>query len=327
MNTHETDTHDPWEVTARPAPDGAPHELLRHALHFALTAPSPGNTQPWRFMLDDLEVLLFTDPTRALPVRDPEGQQRLVAGGAALGLLRIALRGLGLDEMTTLLPGDHPDLLARVTLIGSVVPKPEETWLMQAAPKRRTHPGALADRPVRERLQTRLRDMAREADAELLLLHASAQREAYAARVEAALRLTEADPAARAERASWPETGPEPFAAADNSPARGPEIVAGIPLLALITTETDDPRAWLTAGQALARVLVRGRVDHLQASFLHGPLARADDRFAVAEEAAVLGDLSQTPGYAQLALRLGAGGDQFATPRRSLSQVLVGAPP
>ncbi|HEY0136539.1 MAG TPA: hypothetical protein VGB85_20795 [Nannocystis sp.] len=317
----------PWDVIAGPAPAGEPSQLLRHALHFALTAPSPGNSQPWRFMLDELEVLVFTDPARSLPVRDPEGQQRIVAGGAAIGLLRVALRALGLGEQTTLLPGDHPDLLARITLTGSVAPIPEETWLMQAAPKRRTHRGPFADRPVRERLQARLQAMARDAGAELTLLHTRAQREAYAARVEAALELSESDPAAQAERAAWPEPGPEPFESPTGGPARGPEIAAGTPLLALITTETDDPRAWLIAGQALARVLLRGRVDHLQASYLQGPLARGEDRFAVAEQAAVLGDLTQTPGYAQLALRLGGGAEQPASSRRPLSEVLLDAVP
>ncbi len=317
----------PWDVTTPPPPAGAPDELLRHALQFAITAPSPGNSQPWRLLQDDLEVLLFTDPTRTLPVRDPEGQQRFVAGGAALGLLRIALRALGLDEQTTLLPGDHPDLLARVVLTGSVAPTPEETWLMQAAPKRRTHRPPLAERPVRERLQQRLQHMSHGTGAELLLLTSPAQREAYAARIEAALQRTSSDPAALAEASTWPEPGPEPFAAVTGEPARGAEILRGTPLLALLLTEHDDPRAWLCAGQALARVLLRGRVDHLQASFFHGPLTREEDRFAVAEQAAVLGGLSQTPGYAQVALRIGYGGDLPASPRRPLSEVLLTSPP
>lgn len=322
-------THrDPWTITlAGPPPDAEPRALLRHALHVALTAPSPGNSQPWRFLLGDEHVDLFTDPTRALPVRDPDGQQRVVAGGAALGLLRVALRALGLGETTTLLPGDHPDLLARVTLTGSVAPTPEETWLLQAAPKRRTHRGLLAARPVRERLLQRLQEHARACDADLLVLGSSRQRAALAARVDASQRAREADPAWNDERRAWPEPGPEPFEDGAGDPARGPAILEGAPVLALITTAADDPHAWLRAGEALIRVLLRGRVDHLYASFLHGPLTRADDRFAVAEEIAVLGDMPQAPGFAQLALRLGHGSDLPATPRRPLSEVLLAVPP
>ena len=322
-------THrDPWTISLEvPAPNSEPHALLRFALHVALTAPSPGNSQPWLFLLGDEYVDLFTDPSRALTVRDPEGQQRIIAGGATLGLLRVALRALGLGETTTLLPGDHPDLLARVALTGSVAAIPEETWLLQAAPKRRTHRGLFSARPVRERLLQRLQAVARDHESQLLLLENSRQRAALAARVDANLRVRDTDAAWNDERRAWPEPGPEPFEDSEGCPARGPAILEGSPVLALITTTSDDPLAWLHAGQTLIRVLLRGRVDHLHASFLQGPLGRRADRWAVAEELAVLGDMPPTPGYAQLALRLGYGSDLAPTPRRPLSEVLIAAPP
>ena len=49
--------------------------------------------------------------------------------------------------------------------------------------------------------------------------------------------------------------------------------------------------------------------------------------WALAEELAVLRDMPQTPGYVQLALRLGYGSDLAPTPRRPLSEVLLAAPP
>ena len=212
-------------------------------------------------------------------------------------------------------------------LTGSLPPTPEDTWLMQAATKRRTHRAPFVDRPIRERLQQRLQHMTHGTGADLLLLSAPAQRQALAARLTAALRSTERDPAALAERLAWPEPGPEPFEAATGGPARGDELLSGAPLMALITTPRDDPHAWLCAGQALVRVLLRGRVDQLQASFIQGPLTRAPDRLAFAEQASILGDLSQAPGYAQLALRLGHGGDLPATPRRPLADVLLSTVP
>lgn len=322
------DTLDPWTALGRlppllPTLELDPSQRLRFALHAALTAPSPGNSQPWRLLTHGDEIFLFTDPTRALPLRDPDGQQRILAGGAALGLLRVALRALGLAEHTDILPDQHPDLLARITLTGSLAPTPEQTWLLQAAPKRRTHRPPLADRPVRETLLRRLQDMAQETDVELLPLHSPSQRHALAARVDACLARSDADPDHTRERTRWPESGYEPFEATTGGPARGQEIAEGSPLLALIITRDDGPAAWLRAGEATIRLLLRGRVDHLQASFLPQPLARASERWAVAEEAALLGDLTQTPGFAQLALRLGYGGDLPAQPRRSLADTML----
>ena len=322
-------THsDPWTISLEaPALDSDPHALLRFAVNVALTAPSPGNSQPWRFLLGEDHVDVFTNPGRNLPVRDPDGQQRTIAGGAALGLLRVALRALGLGETTTLLPGDHPDQLARVALTGSVAATPEETWLLQAAPKRRTHRGLLSARPVRERLLQRLQAVAHDHACELLPLDSSWQRAALAARVDANLRARDTDAAWHDERRAWPEPGPEPFEDGEGGPARGPAILEGSPVLAVLTTTGDDPLAWLRAGEALIRLLLRGRVDHLYASFLQGPLVRAADRWALAEELAVLRDMPQTPGYVQLALRLGYGSDLAPTPRRPLSEVLLAAPP
>ncbi|MBL9099336.1 MAG: hypothetical protein JNL82_00175 [Myxococcales bacterium] len=320
------DDHDPWTVPTDAPADAEPHDLLRLALHFALLAPSPGNTQPWRFLLDGERVELYSDPSRRRPAHDPDDQQRLLAGGSALALLRVALRAFGLAESTELLPGDHPDLLARVTLDGSVAPSPEDTWLLQAAPKRRTHRGLLASRPVRPRLLERLVDLSRETGASLLAL-SSHQRAALARRVDAAAEQAARDDALRDERLAWPTAGPEPFEATDGGPARGDAILEGSPVLALLTTPGDAPHDWLIAGQALARVLLRGRVDHLYASFFPAVLARAADRARVAEEAAVLGDMSQSPGHAQVALRLGYGSDLPAVPRRPLADVLLAARP
>lgn len=317
---------DPWTLAPEPPADAEPEQLLRLALHFAILAPSPGNTQPWRFLLEGDRVDLFTDPARQRPAHDPDGQQRIVAGGAALGLLRVALRAFNLAETTDLLPGDHPDLLARVTLIGSVASTPEERWLLQAAPKRRTHRGPFSAHPIRHRLLARLADMAQETGAPLAVLGPEA-RAAFARRLDDCLARDAADPRILAERADWPTPGAEPFTDVDGVPARDDAILAGSPTLALLTTDRDDPHAWLVAGQALTRVLLRARVDQVYATFLSAPLARAAARAEVAEQSAVLDDMSHSPGYAQLALRLGLGSDLPPTPRRPLSSVLLAAPP
>ncbi len=153
---------EPWDSLASPpVPGSEPAECLRFAALAAITAPSPGNTQPWSLHLQEEQLDIYSSPEYSLPLRDPEGQQRLVAGGAALGLVLLTLRALGLATTCTRLPSADANHLARVQLIGSITPAPEETWLLQALPKRRTYRGPMADRPVRPRLLDRLAAMPR----------------------------------------------------------------------------------------------------------------------------------------------------------------------
>jgi hypothetical protein len=308
---------DPWAVAGTAPPAGAgPRAKIELALHTALTAPSPGNSQPWRWFVGGELIELYRDRERACP-GDPDGQAATLACGAGLGALRVALRALGLAETTTLLPGGHPDLLARVAVACAAAPTPEEQWLYQAAPKRRTYRGPMAARPLSRALARRLLAMADEAGAELHVVEDMTRRRAIGDAVEAAI--AGEDPAVAAARAAAGEPSPT-FEDASGAPARGPAIADGAPAFAVVTTEEDDAQAWLRAGQGLCRALLRARVDHAWASFLHAPLATAGGRRDLAL-------LVGGTGHAQALVRLGAGADVPATPRRRLAEVLLATRP
>lgn len=307
---------DPWAV-AGTAPAGiGPRAKIELALHTALTAPSPGNSQPWRWFVGGEVIELYRDRERDYP-GDPDGQAATLACGAGLGALRVALRALGLAEATTLLPGGHADLLARVAVGGAVAPSPEEQWLYQAAPKRRTYRGPMAARPLSRALAKRLLAMADGPGAELHVVEDMSRRAAIGGAVEAAI--AGEDPAVAAGRAAAGEPSPT-FEDEHGDAVRGDAIADGAPALAIVTTERDDVEAWLRAGQGLCRVLLRARVDHAWASFLHAPLATAAGRRQVAQ-------LVGGTGHAQALVRLGAGADCPATPRRRLAEVLLAARP
>ncbi|HEY8377870.1 MAG TPA: hypothetical protein VIK91_15345 [Nannocystis sp.] len=309
---------DPWTLagTTPPAEVG-PRARIELALHTALTAPSPGNAQPWRWFAGGELIELYRDPGRALPRWDPAGQALTVACGAALGALRVALRALGLAEETALLPGGHPDLLARVAVAGSVSPSPEEQWLYQAAPKRRTYRGVMAARQLSRALLKRLAIMAEGTGAELHVVEDMSRKQDIAAAVEAAIAAEPAEVAAA--RAAAGEAGVS-FEGPDGQEARGAAIADGAPAFAVVTTPGDEPAEWLRAGQALMRALLRARVDHAWASFMHLPLASAEGRREVAK-------LVGGTGYAQALVRLGLGADTPATPRRPLAEVLLASRP
>ncbi|MEZ4383080.1 MAG: hypothetical protein R3A79_17265, partial [Nannocystaceae bacterium] len=98
-------------------------------------------------------------------------------------------------------------------------------------------------------------------------------------------------------------------------PADDDELDLGAPVLAVLTTADDDPRSWLRAGETLARVLLRGRVDHLWASFLGQAIEVPAARAALRERLGLVG-------WPQVVLRLGYAGDRAPTPRRPLADHL-----
>jgi hypothetical protein len=89
------------------------------------------------------------------------------------------------------------------------------------------------------------------------------------------------------------------------------------PLLAVLATETDSPREWLAAGQALARLLLVATADGLSASFLNQPVQVPETRQRLRR---VL-DTGDAP---QAVLRIGYADPVPPTPRRPLSEVVEG---
>ena len=106
------------------------------------------------------------------------------------------------------------------------------------------------------------------------------------------------------------------FDMGDGQAAKDHEIATGSPALGVLGTEGDGPREWMAAGQALARVLLRARVEDVWASFLNQPIEapylRMKLRAAIGER-----------GFPQTILRFGFGKNLRPTPRREVAAVLI----
>jgi hypothetical protein len=266
-------------------------------------------------------VELFADRTRALPVVDPDDRERTMSCGAALGQLRLAIRYFGRPDVVDLLPdARHADLLARVTVGEARLPNAEEEKLFHAILRRRSNHAAFEARPVPPPLVAALRASAADEQVGFHAVVGSDHRQAVADLVAGGDRLQFSNTLFRRELAGWMR--PNISRRQDGIPgyalgmgtlmscvapfvirtvdvgrrqaAQHRQLALGSPLLAVLSTAMDTPRAWLATGQALA--------------------------IEVAELRPRLRHILGLAGHPQLLLRLGYGPDVIPTPRRPVSE-------
>ncbi len=335
---------DPWQVAEHDFPRAAPPEQqLRFLLNYAVLAPSIHNTQPWRFRIVGSEVELYADRTRSLAVVDPEDRQLIISCGAALFHLQVAMRHFGYQPQVRLFPDpEDPDLLA---FIRQGPPEPAtllDHRLFQAIKKRRTNRLPFEGRSVPEAELHALERAVVQEGAQLRIVQDQEARYALAELIAEAERRQMADPRFRRELAAWTHparkqsrdglpitarglsewlgpVGPlmvRTFFWAKGQVARDRQLAEGSPVLLVLLTNADTPLAWLTAGQALDRLLLQAADYNLSASFLNQPIE-------VPEVRSMLRRWLATEAYPQVILRLGYGPPVPPTPRRPVHEVIL----
>lgn len=335
---------DPWAISASDYPErGSAREKLRFLLGYAILAPSGHNTQPWLFRISGDAVEVRADRTRALPVVDPDDRALIISCGAALETLRIAARRFGRRVAVEPLPDtEDEDLLARAWLEEGGRASENEKELFAAIPERRSNRRRFEPRDLPEALLDRL---VADARAEGVWLHPvrGEDRAPLAELIAEGDRIQMADRGFRRELASWihpnrsrggdgmrgygfgfgelmSHAGPVAIRSFDlgrGQAGRDRALAAGSPLLAVLGTEVDEPAAWLAAGQALQRVLLRARAAGVWSSFLNQPIEVPELRVRLAEL------IGRAGGHPQLLVRFGYGPEVRPQPRRPLEEVLV----
>jgi nitroreductase len=330
--------------------DSAVSDLVRHSERLAAAAgraPSLHNAQPWRLGVAPASVDLYADRGRHLPVADPHGRQMYLGLGAALFALRLTLGDLHCACRVRLLPdSDQPDLAARLEAVGSRDPTPTEQQLLAQLQHRRSVRTPFTDDGVPVPVRVALGEHAEAEGTELRWVETMGERRGVADLVLAAERQQQADPAYRAELATW--TSAEVLSAGAGVPAEafGVSAVAGHaapfplrdfgggrdrqpapaaagpleqhPLVAVLSSDTDRPVDWLVGGQALMRVLLAASSAGLVSSQLNQPVEIPPLRQRLRDEL-------RLAGWPQVVLRLGypAGPLPPPTPRRPIADVLL----
>jgi hypothetical protein len=332
--------HDAWR--APPAdwpPTVGPTDALLIAVRYGILAPSPCNTQPWRFHATRDALLVYADASRALAF-DPDGREMTIACGAALRNVRLALRHFGYAGAVDVIPDPGSRaLIARVAAGGRHAETAEERALFYAIDRRRTNRGEFEARPLPTALLDDLRGCAMQYGAWLALLSEHSDRERLADLVCQADCALATDDLVRTELARWiGHPGEDRRDGLPEHLAPGSARVSGStggvlsavqelavsdvraavhsPAVAVLGTAADDPRDWVLAGEALQHVLLRAAADGVYASYLNQPLRSARSRPWVAQVAA-------HGGHPQVVLCLGYAPPPEPCPRRPLSDVFA----
>ncbi|MBZ6477487.1 nitroreductase [Streptomyces griseocarneus] len=303
------------------------------------------NAQPWRFRYarGSGTFRLYADFGRIMPHSDPDTRALHLGCGAALFNLRVALANAGLHPDVALLP-DASDATLLAT-VGTSSPGDEEDaglgLLHPAVRERHTSRYPFAETGIPENLRTALVDAA-DREGATLAFPASWQLRWVQELAEEAEARNLTDDAAREDLARWTRTGaagadtatdgvPEyafgprkhgggapmrDFSGGEPASDRGSTPFEKEPHLAVLSTPGDLPRDWLTAGQAMERVLLLATLKGLATSFSTQALEWPDLRWP-------LRDPATGTGHVQMILRLGYGPHGPTTPRRPVQDILA----
>ena len=328
-----------------PGPQGTPEEIARFVIGAAVWAPSVHNTQPWRFAVRRGEISLYADPDRRLAVADPAGREMLISCGAALFNIRLALRYLGWVPDTMVMPDPgRPMLVARVGWSRKVPPAAYECDLYQLVAARRTHRGGFDASDLPAALLATLAQGPARHGATLQLITDGGPKAALSAVVDAAESLLRLDAARSEELARWaaapgssrpdgvpaaaypavPDVTDLVFPGRDFAHGRGwGTAPAGpAPLLrsagtpGLLTTPGDEPADWVSAGQALQRLLLDASSSGIAAALHTQPLELPELRKLVRVQLA-------GGSYPQMIVRLGRTSQTTSSVRRPVRDVLL----
>ncbi|GAA0694484.1 nitroreductase family protein [Marinobacterium maritimum] len=311
-------------------------DSLKSLIQHAVLAPSSHNTQPWRFRLSAPSIELYADLERALPVNDPQNRELYISCGCALMNLRVAVANAGWSSRVELLP-DVSDrtLLARITIENAPVDV-ALAKLFDAMLLRRTYRNRFKEEPLEAALQELLRHAAEMEQACLNIIATEDKRDELIKLVREGDSLQWQNETWRRELAQWLHSGRQGDGL--KVPGLVAPLVRGVvrhfdmgrsmasqdsfladesPVLMLLSTEGDAPRAWLQAGQALQRVLLEAQRHGVQASYLNQPIQVAELRPQVQQAFAM-------DEFPQILLRMGYPDELLpASPRRPVDEVVA----
>lgn len=140
----------PWHINEFDFPaSGSLREKLRFLVGYSVLAPSPRNTQPWKFAVSDAHIRLYVDRRRWQRIADDDQRELYISAGCALENLLIAAGHFGYRATVNYCPrpvsGPDPanlELAADVFLEQDATRAVNQPALFHAITERQTDRGA-----------------------------------------------------------------------------------------------------------------------------------------------------------------------------------------
>ncbi|MGE4313678.1 MAG: hypothetical protein AB7E85_05335 [Pseudobdellovibrionaceae bacterium] len=336
-----------WRLASDEFPmTGTSVEKLIYAVRCAVLAPSPYNTQPWAFDIQGATVSVYADRRYGLPVTDPDDRGMVIAVSSALYNLCLALRVHGEGYDMELMPDpSRESLIAKVGLTGQYKELPgdhPDHARFKALTDFSYNRGVFAQKPVPADLLKGLRESVAAENAWLYIVP-EAEKETFLQMVPEADLIQLANQSFRRELSIWSDR--RRVASHDGLPAyaqgfsklmnsRKPhvmrrflnkdgevvsdeELIAGVPVLAILGSVTGGPLDRIATGQAFMRACLKASAAGLSVS----PLSQLCE---VPEVRLKLHDALSQQGRAHMALRIGYAETPPEKPdKRPLGEVLT----
>ena len=263
-------TRSVWGIDADEYPASAPIEdRARFLLRYAILAPSSHNSQPWRFRVLGSGIEVAADGRRRLDAADPDRRELYVSVGCAVENLRIAAERFGFAPRVEYPDRIGADGVATVAFRGDGDPSNgRRSDLFDAITERRTSHGPFEDRPLDPAVRDDLAATVTGAVGSQFVDDPAPKRAIGELQAEAD-RLLMDDPAYRRELGHWIGNGAlgSAWLAArigqavvthldlgGREAAKNSRLVDRAPLVAVLTTDSDDPEARVEVGRVFERL-------------------------------------------------------------------------
>ena len=259
----------PWEVHESEFPsEGIIEEQAKFLIRYAILAPSSHNSQPWEFDVEDEKLHVYADESEWLEVADADKRELYFSVGCALENLLVAADRFGLGATVDYFEGTSK--VAEVTL-GKDTPSSYPSGLFRAITERRTNHKVYHEGRIEEDVLDSLERTFEKDDIELLKITDGEEKEKITELQTRADEKQFDDPEYRKELGRWIGSGAlganwlmarvgqlavTHLDLGESEGKKNSELLKSAPVVAFVSTSTDDREARVRAGQAFERLFL-----------------------------------------------------------------------